>query len=126
MNHPTFESAFMAIAKGLPDLERVVSRVHAKNCKVKDFLKVLSVREKPRIVLLDSTYWSTLTGPQAFEKLSKGLGSLADESESFSSKTVLGLLRSAPDLSPNIKNIQSMYERPSSDKGQLWMNLVAT
>ncbi|KAJ8077123.1 DNA mismatch repair protein msh6 [Marasmius tenuissimus] len=94
MNHPTFESAFMAIAKGLPDLERVVSRVHAKNCKVKDFLNVLS----------------------AFEKLSKGLGSLADESESFNSKTILGLLRSAPDLSPNIKNIQSMYEKPTSDK----------
>ncbi|KAL0575514.1 DNA mismatch repair protein msh6 [Marasmius crinis-equi] len=94
MNHPTFESAFTGIAKGLPDLERVVSRVHAKNCKVKDFLNVLS----------------------AFEKLSKGLGSLVDASESFNSKTILGLLRSAPELSPNIKNIQAMYERPSSDK----------
>ena len=41
--HPTFESDFTSIAKGLPDLERVVSRIHAKNCKVKDFLKVLTV-----------------------------------------------------------------------------------
>jgi len=43
MNHPTFESDFLNVAKGLPDLERIVSRIHAKNCKVKDFLKVLAV-----------------------------------------------------------------------------------
>jgi DNA mismatch repair protein MSH6 len=43
MSHPTFEGEFMEIAKGLPDLERMVSRIHAKNCKVKDFLKVLKV-----------------------------------------------------------------------------------
>ncbi|KAF9264277.1 DNA mismatch repair protein Msh6 [Marasmius fiardii PR-910] len=93
INHPTFENAFTGIAKGLPDLERIVSRIHAKNCKVKDFLSVLS----------------------AFEKLSKGLGSLADASESFKSKTILGLLRRAPDLSPNIRNLELMYERPSKD-----------
>jgi DNA mismatch repair protein MSH6 len=43
MDHPTFEAEFADIAKGLPDLERVVSRIHAKNCKVKDFLAVLAV-----------------------------------------------------------------------------------
>jgi DNA mismatch repair protein MSH6 len=43
MNHPTFEGDFMEVAKGFPDLERIVSRIHAKNCKVKDFLKVLKV-----------------------------------------------------------------------------------
>lgn len=43
MSHPTFEGEFMEIAKGLPDLERIVSRIHAKNCKIKDFLKVLKV-----------------------------------------------------------------------------------
>lgn len=44
MSHPTFEASFSDIVKGLPDLERIVSRIHAKNCKVKDFLKVLDVR----------------------------------------------------------------------------------
>ena len=44
LEHPTFEAEFTKIAKGLPDLERIVSRIHAKNCKVKDFLKVLAVR----------------------------------------------------------------------------------
>ncbi len=43
MDHPTFESDFTDLAKGMPDLERIISRIHAKNCKVKDFLKVLSV-----------------------------------------------------------------------------------
>jgi DNA mismatch repair protein MSH6 len=43
LNHSTFEADFADIAKGLPDLERIVSRIHANNCKVKDFLKVLAV-----------------------------------------------------------------------------------
>ena len=38
MDNPAFEEEFTALAKGLPDLERIVSRIHAKNCKVKDFL----------------------------------------------------------------------------------------
>lgn len=43
INHPTFEATFASVAKGIPDLERIVSRIHAKTCKVKDFLKVLKV-----------------------------------------------------------------------------------
>ncbi|KIK54062.1 hypothetical protein GYMLUDRAFT_49011 [Collybiopsis luxurians FD-317 M1] len=94
MEHPTFEKSFTETAKGLPDLERVVSRIHARNCKVKDFLKVLA----------------------SFKKLSRGLADLANESESFKSKTILGLLRSAPDLLKNVQNIEGMFEKPSSDK----------
>ncbi|KAJ6606598.1 muts domain V-domain-containing protein [Mycena vulgaris] len=94
MNHPTFESDFMDIAKGLPDLERIVSRIHAKNCTIRDFLKVLS----------------------AFKKLSHGLSQLADTSESFESKTIFGLLRSAPDVIQNVKKVQLMYEKPDSEK----------
>jgi len=44
IEHPTFEADFGKLAKGLPDLERIVSRIHAKNCKIKDFLKVLQAR----------------------------------------------------------------------------------
>ncbi|KAF8889581.1 DNA mismatch repair protein msh6 [Infundibulicybe gibba] len=94
MSHPTFEGEFNDVAKGLPDLERIVSRIHANNCRVRDFLKVLA----------------------AFRKLSVGLAKLADESESFESKTVHGLLRGAPDLLPNIKNVENMFNKPSSDK----------
>ncbi|RDB29773.1 DNA mismatch repair protein msh6 [Hypsizygus marmoreus] len=94
IDHPTFEAEFTELAKGLPDLERIVSRIHAKNCRVRDFIKVLA----------------------AFKKLSRGLGELADQSESFKSTTILGLLRSAPDLLPNIKHVESMYVKPSSEK----------
>ena len=44
LNHPSFESQFADVAKVLPDLERIVARIHAKSCKIKDFLKVLNVR----------------------------------------------------------------------------------
>ena len=44
ISHATFEQEFTELAKGLPDLERIVSRIHANNCKVKDFVKVLAVR----------------------------------------------------------------------------------
>lgn len=44
--HPNFESEFSNLAKGTPDLERIISRIHAKSCKVKDFLKVLSVSRR--------------------------------------------------------------------------------
>ncbi|KAJ7632274.1 muts domain V-domain-containing protein [Roridomyces roridus] len=94
MNHPTFEKDFLEIAKGLPDLERIVSRIHAKNCTIRDFLKVLA----------------------AFKKLSLGMSKLADISETFTSKTILGLLRSAPDVIQNIKKVQLMYEKPESEK----------
>ncbi|KAH9171399.1 hypothetical protein EDB89DRAFT_1972407 [Lactarius sanguifluus] len=97
MNHATFEGEFMEVAKGLPDLERIVSRIHAKNCKVKDFLKVL----------------------KSFAVLSKGLSKLADASETFESKTILGLLRSAPDLLPHITNVESRFERPEKDNDDL-------
>ena len=44
IDHPTFREDFSKLVKGVPDLERIVSRIHAKNCKVKDFLQVLNVR----------------------------------------------------------------------------------
>ncbi|KAF9010212.1 muts domain V-domain-containing protein [Cyathus striatus] len=97
LNNPTFEAEFEEVAKGLPDLERIVSRIHARNCKVKDFLKVLS----------------------AFKKLNRGMNKLADASEGFESKTILGLLRNAPDLLPNIKNVESMYQSPEKDTDEL-------
>jgi DNA mismatch repair protein MSH6 len=114
LDHPTFEAEFMEIAKGLPDLERIVARIHAKSCRIRDFIKVLAVRYLSFGIVshLLTVY------RQAFKKLSRGLSKLADESESFKSKTILGLLRSAPDLLPNIKNVEDMYVRPSSDKGE--------
>ena len=53
---------------------------------------------------------------QAFRKLSRGMVKLADESESFKSKTIFGLLRGAPDLFPNVKHIQEMF-KPMDEEG---------
>ena len=53
---------------------------------------------------------------QAFKKLSKGLSALADTSEHFKSKTILGLLRSAPDLSPHLKHVKAMFKPPEQSK----------
>ncbi|TFK46819.1 DNA mismatch repair protein Msh6 [Heliocybe sulcata] len=97
LDHPTFEKEFTDIAKGLPDLERIVSRIHARNCKVVDFLKVLN----------------------AFDKLNKGLLEMAKASESFKSNTILGLLRSAPDIKLNIKHVEQMYLRPEKGSDEL-------
>jgi len=116
MNHPTFETEFMEVAKGLPDLERIVSRIHAKNCKVKDFLKVL------KVTLLVVISFSTQPFLQSFSVLSKGLSKLADASETFESKTILGLLRSAPDLLPHVKNVEMRFEK--AEKSMLTLRLV--
>lgn len=43
MYHSSFEKDFNEISKALPDLERVVARIHANSCKVRDFLRVLAV-----------------------------------------------------------------------------------
>ncbi|CAE6431730.1 unnamed protein product [Rhizoctonia solani] len=99
ISHPEVEASFNKVVSGIPDLERIVSRVHAKSCSVKDFLKVLT----------------------AFENLSKGLATLSEMSEEFENKSVLGLLRQAPDLKKNIKRVKSFFNVeddllvPSSD-----------
>ena len=45
MNRSTSGDTFTSIAKGLPDLERVIAHIHAKNCGIKDFVKVLGVSQ---------------------------------------------------------------------------------
>ncbi|QRV90722.1 DNA mismatch repair protein MutS [Ceratobasidium sp. AG-Ba] len=87
ISNPEVEASFTKLVSGIPDLERIVSRVHAKSCSVKDFLKVLT----------------------SFESLSKGLAKLADRAEGFKSKSVLGLLRQAPDLSKNTKRVRAFF-----------------
>ncbi|EUC65440.1 DNA mismatch repair protein MSH6, partial [Rhizoctonia solani AG-3 Rhs1AP] len=99
ISHPEVEASFSKFVSGIPDLKRIVSRVHAKSCSIKDFLKVLT----------------------AFENLSKGLTTLAEMSEEFENKSVVGLLRQVPDLKKNIKRVKSFFNVeddllvPSSD-----------
>jgi DNA mismatch repair protein MSH6 len=54
---------------------------------------------------------------QSFGKLSKGLKTLEKSAGGFKSKNIPGLLRSAPDLMPNIKHVQGMFVRAEKEKG---------
>jgi DNA mismatch repair protein MSH6 len=46
--------------------------------------------------------------------LSKGLADLADTADSLASRSIPGLLRTAPDLIPNLENVESMFETPET------------
>ena len=120
MNNSTFEETFTSIAKGLPDLERVVARIHAKNCRIKDFVKVLGVS----LCFMEDVDILLILSLQAFRKLSRGMAKLADESESFKSTTIFGLLRGAPDLFPNVKHIQEMFKPVDEEGTFLWLFFI--
>ena len=92
-----------------------MARVHAKNCRIKEFLKVLGVSR----CFMESMDIILISDLQAFKKLSRGMAKLADESESFESKTIFGLLRGAPDLLPNVKHIEEMFK--PMDKEGMWL-----
>lgn len=87
MDDHTFPEAFRKVAKGLPDLERLVSRIHAGHCKQSDFVKVVD----------------------AFSKIAKGFLNMAEKAESFRSRSVANLLASAPDLLPLVQHVQAMF-----------------
>ncbi|WWD22313.1 hypothetical protein CI109_106804 [Kwoniella shandongensis] len=94
MNHPSFSGNFTRLCKGLPDLERLLSRIHAGSLAQSKFLSVVD----------------------SFTKVKNGFQSLASAAESFVSQSVPGLLRTAPDLSSNLVHIKSMYTEFEGEK----------
>ena len=87
MNNPQFSEKFSKMARNVPDLERLISRIHAGRCKQADFLKVL----------------------EAFERISSGFTRLADMAEGFEGSSIGQLIRSGPDLAQYMKALQAMY-----------------
>ena len=63
---------------------------------------------------------------QSFKSLSKGLSELADDSEDFDSKTILGLLRGAPDLIANVKNLEAMFQTPEESLCSLILSRITS
>ena len=116
MNRSTSGDTFTSIAKGLHDLERVIAHIHAKNCGIKDFVKVLGVSQCFMKDIDDMLINFELI-LQAFGKLGRGMVKLADESESFKSKMIFGLLRGVPDLFSNVKHIQEMFKPIMDEEG---------
>ncbi|OCF44263.1 DNA mismatch repair protein MSH6 [Kwoniella heveanensis CBS 569] len=94
MSHPEFISDFTQICKGLPDLERLISRIHANGVKQKDFKTVV----------------------ESFVRLQGGLEKLTRVAATFETTSIACLLRSAPDLSQYTKHIQSLYKADQDEK----------
>ncbi|WWC85565.1 uncharacterized protein L201_000429 [Kwoniella dendrophila CBS 6074] len=89
MNDNTaFSREFTNLCKGIPDLERLISRIHAGSERESKFLDVIG----------------------NFQKLQSGVEKLRSLAENFKSPSVGGLLRTIPDLSNHLEHIQSMYE----------------
>ncbi|GAA5880264.1 hypothetical protein JCM1840_003414 [Sporobolomyces johnsonii] len=88
LGNANFAVTFDSMAKKLPDLERMLSRIHAKTCKKADFLKVI----------------------EAFELISDTLQNLTSLGEDFKSAGIPSLLRNAPDISTLLEEIKELYE----------------
>ncbi|BGO99350.1 DNA mismatch repair protein msh6 [Rhodotorula toruloides] len=87
LGNANFAVAFDGMAKKLPDLERMLSRIHGKTCKKKDFIAVI----------------------EAFERIMTGLKTLGDLSEDFKSQGIPNLIRSVPDISELLEEVQGLY-----------------
>jgi DNA mismatch repair protein MSH6 len=86
MSNPSFEQTFGTLS-GLPDLERMISRVHAGACTVPNFLKVL----------------------KAFEKIYKTVQELRQLVDGTASLLLKELLDSLPDTQQLLQNLQDMF-----------------
>ncbi|KAL1412081.1 DNA mismatch repair protein msh6 [Vanrija albida] len=101
MSAPTFSGQFTNLCKGLPDLERLLSRIHSGSIRVSDFLKVV----------------------ENFDKIHGAMDGLNRVADQFESPSVRGLLRSAPDLGPLLAHIHEMF---TVDHGEKTIDLNPT
>ncbi|CAI2182652.1 11047_t:CDS:10 [Funneliformis geosporum] len=92
--HSDFRELFDETFLHFPDLERLISRIHAGTCKVKDFLLVLS----------------------AFEKLMSAVTKLGAYAKKFHSVKLLGLFRNVPDLSIMLLYFKEAFDHDQAEK----------
>ncbi|GAA5968892.1 hypothetical protein JCM11641_000769 [Rhodosporidiobolus odoratus] len=88
ISNSNFAVTFDAMTKKLPDLERMLSRIHGKTVTKTAFLEVIA----------------------AFERINVGLGNLRTLCEDFKSKGIPGLLASVPDVGELLEEIQELYD----------------
>ncbi|GAA5881916.1 hypothetical protein JCM16303_003463 [Sporobolomyces ruberrimus] len=88
LSNSNFAVAFDNMARKLPDLERKLSRIHAKTCRKSDFTEVVA----------------------AFEKIAEGLKNLTDLCEDFKSTGIPSLLKNCPDVGQLLGELQELYE----------------
>ncbi|CAG8558122.1 14662_t:CDS:10 [Funneliformis caledonium] len=92
--HSDFRELFDETFMHFPDLERLISRIHAGTCRVKDFLLVLS----------------------AFEKLMAVVTKLGVYAKKFYSDKLLGLFRNVPDLSSILLYFKEAFDHDQAEK----------
>ncbi|KZT37435.1 hypothetical protein SISSUDRAFT_852370 [Sistotremastrum suecicum HHB10207 ss-3] len=92
MNHPSFAETFTKLVKSIPDIERIVSRIHAGACKVKEFLKLLDTLERLDI---------------GFKDIISGIGD-------FESQELQSVFGAIPDLSSDLNGIRQLFEAPQN------------
>ncbi|TIB87108.1 DNA mismatch repair protein Msh6 [Wallemia mellicola] len=88
-----FTQEFDSNVKGLPDLERLLSRIHAMSVRPKQFLQVL----------------------EAFNRLQQVFEKLEEEASEFKSQSLKATLKSIPDLREYISNIESKFDLTEND-----------
>ncbi|GAA6001069.1 mismatch repair ATPase MSH6 [Rhodotorula paludigena] len=88
LGNSNFAVAFDGMVKKMPDLERMLSRIHGKTVKKKDFLEVIN----------------------SFERIMAGLKTLGDLCEDFKSEGIPNLIRAVPDVSDLLSEIQELYD----------------
>ncbi|CAJ0648884.1 10653_t:CDS:10 [Entrophospora sp. SA101] len=87
-----------------PDLERLISRIHAKSCRVKEFVIVLESFEKLAVCVIS-------------EKTMDELRSLVND---FSSVKLIQLMNKLPDLNSELSYFMDAFDyKTASEKGEL-------
>ncbi|GAA5847718.1 hypothetical protein JCM3766R1_000742 [Sporobolomyces carnicolor] len=83
-----FAASFDNMARKLPDLERKLSRIHAKTCRKSEFIEVIA----------------------AFEKIADGMTNLSDLCENFKSTGIPSLIKNCPEIGEVLENLQGLYD----------------
>ena len=94
LGNPDFLTTFDVNAKGLPDLERLLSRIHAGSIRPKQFYHVLT----------------------SFEKIQDTFNKLKTEINDFKSESLLTTLNNVPDLSEFIENVRNKFTLTGNGK----------
>ncbi|GBC01838.1 hypothetical protein RclHR1_04350014 [Rhizophagus clarus] len=92
--HPGFRELFDETFLHFPDLERLISRIHAGTCRVKEFLLVLT----------------------SFEKLMAVVAKFKGYAKQFYSGKLLKLIENVPDLSPVLLYFKEAFDYDQVEK----------
>ncbi|GAA5943171.1 uncharacterized protein JCM15063_005224 [Sporobolomyces koalae] len=113
LSNSNFAASFDNMARKLPDLERKLSRIHAKTCKKSDLwvecLAQFWLRRRSTLTQHSLLSWPSIEVVTAFDKIADGMKLLADLCDPFKSNGVPQLIKSCPDASILLDDLQALY-----------------